>query len=51
MKVLYIGHYKEDSGWSRAAINNILALDAAGVNVVCRDIKLTNKPYNFLINN
>lgn len=46
MKVLYIGHYKEDSGWSRAAINNILALDAAGVNVVCRDIKLTNKPYN-----
>jgi len=45
MKVLYIGHYKEDSGWSRAAINNILALDAAGVNVVCRDIKLTDKPF------
>lgn len=45
MKVLYTGHYKEDSGWSRAAINNILALDAAGVDVVCRDVKLTNKPF------
>ena len=42
MKVLYIGHYKEGSGWSNAAINNILALDSIGINVVCRDIKLTN---------
>lgn len=43
MKVLYVGHYKEGSGWSQAAINNILALDSIGVDVVCRDIKLTNK--------
>jgi len=43
MKVLYIGHYKEGSGWSNAAINNILALDSMnGIDVVCRDIKLTN---------
>lgn len=45
MKVLYIGHYKESSGWANAAIQNILALDSAGVDVVCRDIKLTNKPF------
>lgn len=42
MKVLYIGHYKEGSGWSQAAINNILALDSIGVDVVCRNIKLTD---------
>lgn len=42
MKVLYIGHYKENSGWSNAAINFILALDSIGVDVVCRNIKLTN---------
>jgi glycosyltransferase involved in cell wall biosynthesis len=42
MKVLYIGHYKEKSGWSNAAINAIRALNTVGVDVVCRDIKLTN---------
>ena len=44
MKILYIGHYKENSGWSNAAINNILALDSIGIDVVCRDIKLTGTP-------
>lgn len=38
MKVLYIGHYKEGSGWGDAAINNILALHKAGVDVVPRAI-------------
>lgn len=42
MKVLYIGHYKEGTGWSNAAINYILALDSIGVDVVCRNVKLTN---------
>lgn len=41
MKVLYIGHYKEGSGWSKAAIDSILSLDKIGVNVVCRNVKLT----------
>lgn len=44
MKILYIGHYKEGSGWSNAAINNILALDSIGLDVVCRNVKLT--PYH-----
>lgn len=42
MKLLYIGHYKEGTGWSNAAINYILALDSIGVDIVCRNIKLTN---------
>lgn len=41
MKVLYIGHYKEFGGWSQAAIDYILALDSAGVDVVCRNLTLT----------
>jgi glycosyltransferase involved in cell wall biosynthesis len=40
MKVLYIGPYKDGTGWAHAAIENILALDAAGVDVVCRPLKL-----------
>ena len=38
MKVLYIGNYKDGTGWSNACINNILAMDAAGINVVPRVI-------------
>lgn len=45
MKVLFVGHYREGSGWAQAAIDWILALDAAGVDVVCRPIKLnTDNP-------
>ena len=39
MKVLYIGVYKDGTGWANAAQNYILALDAAGVEVVPRAIK------------
>ena len=41
MKILYIGHYKEFGGWSQAAKDYILALDASGVDVVCRNVTLT----------
>jgi glycosyltransferase involved in cell wall biosynthesis len=43
MKILYIGHYKENSGWSKATTNLILAMDSVGIDVVCRNIKLTSK--------
>jgi len=42
MKVLYIGPYKDETGWAHAAIENIMALDAAGVDVVCRPMKLND---------
>ncbi len=41
MKVLYIAHYTERGGWARAAIDQILALDSVGVDVVCRPAMLT----------
>ena len=46
MKVLYIGHYKENSGWANAAVNQILALDKVGVDVVCRNVTLTQDNNN-----
>ena len=46
MKVLYIGHYKENGGWAQAATDQILALDRAGVDVVCRNVTLTQNKQN-----
>ena len=43
MKILYLGHYKEGTGWSQAAIDYIMALDSVGVDVVCRNISLTSR--------
>lgn len=36
-----MAHYKEFGGWSNAAKDLILALDSIGIDVVCRNIKLT----------
>ena len=43
MKVLFIGVYKDGTGWGNAAQNYILALDAAGVDVVPRAIKFNDR--------
>jgi glycosyltransferase involved in cell wall biosynthesis len=47
MKVLYIGHYRDGTGWGNAAVNNILSMDAAGIDVVPRAITYEAKdsPY------
>lgn len=42
MKVLYVGHFYDGSGFSQAAINWALALDAVGVDVVCRPFRLND---------
>jgi glycosyltransferase involved in cell wall biosynthesis len=42
VKVLYIGVYRDGSGYGQAAIDYILALDSVGVDVVCRPLKLNN---------
>jgi glycosyltransferase involved in cell wall biosynthesis len=42
MKVLYIGCYRDGTGWAHAAQNYILSLDTAGVEVVPRFIKLNS---------
>jgi glycosyltransferase involved in cell wall biosynthesis len=41
MKVLYLGHYREGTGWAQAAIDYILAMDSVGIDVACRNISLT----------
>ncbi len=40
MKVLYLGVYKDGTGWGNAAQQNILALDRVGIHVVPRSITL-----------
>lgn len=46
MKVLYISHHKEASGWGQAARDYILAMDKVGIDVVPRAIKLGNSTNN-----
>ena len=43
MKILYTGVYRDFTGYGYAATNYILALDAAGINIVCRPIKLNDR--------
>lgn len=43
MKVLYVGVYRDGTGWGQAAIDYILALDEAGVDVVPRALKLNDQ--------
>jgi glycosyltransferase involved in cell wall biosynthesis len=38
--VLYVGHYRESSGWGQVTRDQILALDKVGVNVIPRSINL-----------
>ena len=40
VKVLYVGHYNESSGWGQAARDYILALNKVGIDVVPRAINL-----------
>ena len=45
MKVLYIGHYKDgDTGWANASKDTVLAMDAAGIDIVPRALKLNEAP-------
>lgn len=48
MKVLYVGHYKDgnSSGWANASKDTILAMDAAGIDLVTRALKLNEVEYS-----
>lgn len=46
VKVLYVGHYKDGTGWADAAIRYITAMDKYNIEVVPRAIKLNNNPVN-----
>jgi len=43
MKVLYISNYKDGTGWGNAAADYILAMDTAGIDVVCRSIRFNEE--------
>ena len=47
MKVLYIGNYKDGTGWANACIGNILSMDAAGIDVVPRAITFEEKEQDY----
>jgi len=40
MKVLYIGCYRDGTGWAQAATDYILSMDSVGIDVVPRPLKL-----------
>ena len=41
MKACYIGVYRDGSGYSNQAVHNMLALEAGGIDVVARAVKLS----------
>lgn len=47
MKTLYIGNYRDGTGWANACMNNILALDSAGVDVVPRPITFEQQQQDY----
>lgn len=47
MRVLYIGNWKDGTGWGNACLNNILAMDKVGIDVVPRAISFENIEYDY----
>lgn len=45
MKILYIGNYRDGTGYGQAAEDYILSLDSVGANVVCRPLKFNEVQY------
>jgi len=44
-KLIYISPYKDGTGYSHAAIDNILCLDSIGINIVCRPIRMSEPKF------
>jgi len=42
MKVLYLGHYADHTGWGNAALENIIAMNRVGIDVVPRRLSYKN---------
>lgn len=52
MKILYIGVYRDGTGYGQAAEDYILSLDSVGADIVCRPLKLNSldhKPHPRII--
>lgn len=44
MKVAYLSVYKDGTGYAHQAINNMLAIEAGGIDVVARAVRLSQAP-------
>lgn len=42
IKILFIGNYRDGTGWAEACCRHALALDEAGADVVCRPVRLND---------
>lgn len=43
MKIKYIGNFNDGTGWAKASTYNAMALDVAGYDVYCEEIKYNDK--------
>jgi hypothetical protein len=41
-KILYIAPFRDQTGYAEAALNDILAIEKAGYDVVCRSVRMSN---------
>jgi len=46
MKVLFTSVYRDGRGYSQGAIDHILSCQAAGLDVVCRPVRMSKPPHN-----
>lgn len=42
MKIKYIGNFNDGTGWAKASTYNVLALDNAGYDIYCKELKYNN---------
>lgn len=45
MKIAYLSVYRDGTGYSRAAIDDILAIEKAGYDIVCRPIRMSQSAF------
>lgn len=46
MRVLYIGNYADGTGWGNAALNNIIAMNRCGIDVIPRRVRYSEGQIN-----
>jgi len=50
MKIAYLSVYRDSTGYANQAVNNMLAMDSVGLDVVARSIRLSNNTNEALSN-
>lgn len=50
MRLIYISPHKDGTGYSHQAVNNMLAMEAGGIDVIARSVKLSQSENKLLAN-